>query len=113
MARYKMMVLSNPSDKGREEEYNDWYQNVHLEDLCAIKGIKSARRFRFARSLKDGDAYDYMAIYEIETDDIDAVLGELGVAAGDGRIRMSDAIDTAGASALIYEEFGPEVSEKS
>lgn len=111
MPRYKMMVMSNPSDKGREEEYNAWYQNTHLQDLCAIPGIRAARRYRFARTLKEGDAYDYMAIYEIETDDIDAVLAELGRAAGDGRIRMSDAIDTVGASALVYEEFGPEVTE--
>jgi len=110
MRRYRMITLSNPTE-GREEEYNDWYQNVHLGDLVAIEGIVSAQRYRFARTLKEGDTYDYMAVYEIETDDIDAVLAELGAAAGDGRIRMTDAIDTAGATALVYEEFGPVVTE--
>jgi len=110
MRRYKMITLSNPTE-GREEEYNEWYQNIHLADLVALDGIRSARRYRFARTLKEGDAYPYMAVYEIETDDIDALLAELGTAAGDGRIRMSDAIDTAGATALVYEEFGPEVTE--
>ena len=32
MRRYKMITLSNPT-AGREAEYNDWYQNVHLKDL--------------------------------------------------------------------------------
>lgn len=104
-----MVVFSNPQP-GREEEYNDWYQHTHLGDLVALDGIHAARRFRFARTLKEGDAYAYLSIYEIETDDIDAVLAQLGAAAGDGRIRMSDAIDTEGATALIYEEFGEEVT---
>jgi hypothetical protein len=47
----------------------------------------------------------------VTADDIDAVLAELGTAAGDGRIRMSDAINAAGYSALVFEEFGPEVRE--
>jgi hypothetical protein len=110
MRRYKMITLSSPIE-GREEEYNDWYQNVHLGDLVALEGIRSARRYRFARTLKEGDAHPYMAVYEIETDDIDALLADLGNAAADGRIRMSDAIDTAGATALVYEEFGPAVDE--
>ncbi len=109
LRRYKMVVFSNPTP-GREEEYNAWYQDTHLGDLVALDGIHSARRFRFARSLKEGDAHAYMSIYEIETDDIDAVLAQLGEAAGDGRIRMSDCIDTEGAVALVYEEFGEIVS---
>jgi len=104
-----MMVFSN-AQPGREVEYNDWYQDIHLADLVALDGIYSARRYRFARNLKGDDAHTYMAIYEIETDDIDAVLGQLGVAAGDGRIRMSDAIDTQGSMALVYEEYGPPVA---
>ncbi|NND66108.1 MAG: hypothetical protein HKN19_00850 [Halioglobus sp.] len=112
LRRYKMMVFSNPQP-GHEEEYNDWYQDTHLADLVALDGIYSARRYRFARNLKGDDAHAYMAIYEIETDDIDAVLGQLGVAAGDGRIRMSGAIDTAGSLALVYEEFGPPVDSGS
>lgn len=113
MPHYKFMVLSNPSDPSREDEYNDWYQNQHLADLCAIDGITSARRFRFARTLREGNCYGYMAIYDIETDDIDGVLAELGSATGDGRVKMSDAIDTADTVALVFEEFGPEVSAVS
>lgn len=109
MPRYKMMVFSDPTE-GREEDYNDWYQNIHLKDLVNIDGVQSARRFRFARNMMKGDAHSYLAIYEIETDNIDGVLAELGRAAGEGRIRMSDVIDTEGTSALVYEEFGPVVT---
>lgn len=105
MPRYKMVVYSRPTP-GREDEYNDWYQNVHLRELVALPGFKSARRFRHARNLVEGDAYPYMSIYEIETDDIDAALNALRDTAGRGALTMSDAIDLTDTSALVYEEFG-------
>ena len=110
MQRYKMVVYSRPA-AGREDEYNDWYQNVHLGELVALPGFKSARRFRHARNLVEGDAYPYMSIYEIETDDIDAVLDNLRGTAERGALTMSDAIDLTDTSAVVYEEFGAVVTE--
>ena len=34
----------------------------------------------------------HLAIYEIEADDVDAVVNEIATRAGDGRIEMSDVI---------------------
>jgi hypothetical protein len=110
MARYKMVVLSRPTE-GREDEYNQWYQNVHLGELVALDGIVSARRFRRARNLAEGDTYPYLAEYEIETDDIDSVVENLTRTAGEGRLTMSDAVDTDTAYAVVYEAFGPVVTE--
>jgi len=104
-----MVVYSRPAPN-REDEYNDWYQNVHLGELVALPGFRSAQRFRFARSLVEGDAYPYMSIYEIETDDIDAVLNKLRGTAECGALTMSDAIDLTDTSAVVYEEFGAVVA---
>lgn len=41
------VVYSNPVE-GREQEYNDWYSNQHLNDLLAIPGVISARRFKLS-----------------------------------------------------------------
>ena len=109
MSNYKMIVMSRPA-AGREDEYNDWYQNVHLGELVALPGFKSARRFRFARSLAEGEVYPYMSIYEIETDDIDAALQGLRGTAEKGLLTMSDSIDLTDTSAVVYEEFGPVVA---
>jgi ABC-type sugar transport system ATPase subunit len=107
MPRYKMVVMTRPV-QGREAEYNDWYQNVHLGEMVALPGFTSAQRFRLARSLVEGAAPPYLAVYEIETDDVDAVLQELRDAAENGRLTMSDARDgdPANTFAVIYEEFG-------
>lgn len=109
MPNYKMLVLSQPKP-GRDAEYNDWYQHQHLAQVVAIPGIVSARRFRFARSLNDTPASPYAAIYEIETDDIDAVLHELRTRAGGESLVVSDALATEFTSATVYEEFGAAVA---
>lgn len=108
MHHYKMVVLSKPV-AGREEAYNDWYQNTHLGELVALPGIRSARRYRRARNLVEGESYPYMAIYEIEADDLDAVVAGIIEASGSGGIWMSDAIDLGDKYAVIYEAFGAEV----
>lgn len=105
-----MVVYSRPSP-GREDEYNDWYQNVHLRELVALPGFVSAQRFRYARSLVEGEAFPYMSIYEIDTDDVDAVLNTLRGTAEKGLLTMSDAIDLTYTSAVVYEEFGTIVSD--
>ncbi len=106
-----MIVLSHPAE-GREAEYNDWYQNFHLAQVVNIRDIKSATRFRLARKLVEGEAHPYAAIYEIETEDIDAVLDELRAAAGTERLSISGAINTDFTNATVYEEFGSVVKKK-
>ncbi|WP_206363046.1 hypothetical protein [Stenotrophobium rhamnosiphilum] len=100
-----MIVLSRPA-AGREDEYNDWYQNFHLSQVVNIRDIKSAQRFRLARKLVEGEASPYAAIYEIETDDIDAVVDEIKALAGTESLQISDALATDFTNATIYEEFG-------
>ncbi len=109
MRRYKMLVMSRPAE-GREDEYNAWYQDVHLPELVSLPGIVSARRFRLARKVSEVETYPYLAVYDIETDDIDGVYEQLASGATSGTVTMSDVIDTDSAYAVIYESFGPEVT---
>ena len=109
MPRYKMVVCSYPV-AGREDEYNHWYQNIHLSELVALQGFVSARRYRMAAKLVEGEVAPYMAIYTIETNDVHAVLRNLIGEAENSRINMSDAIDTSRTTAVVYEEFGEVVS---
>ncbi len=108
MSLYKMVVLSRPVE-GREAEYNDWYQHIHLGQIVALQGFKSAQRFRRVRSLSE-HTDPYLAIYEIETDDLDSVLRELEQDASNGALTMSAALATEFAYAAVYEEFGSAVT---
>lgn len=108
MPRYKMIVLSRPVE-GRETEYNDWYQHTHLGQIVALRGFKSAQRFQRIRSLSE-HTDPYLAIYEIETDDLDSVLCELEKDARSGALTMSAALAAEFAYAAVYEEFGARVT---
>ena len=110
MKRYKMVVLSDPT-QGQEEQYNRWYQDVHLPELLGLEGLKFAKRFRRARTLGERETYSYMAVYEIETDDIDAVMGNLVHTAQCDQLTLSCAIDTAHSHAVVYGQIGFEVFE--
>lgn len=111
MARYKLVVMSRPTE-GREDEYNDWYQNFHLQQMVALPGFVSAQRFRFSRDLGERTTFPYMALYEIDTDDIDAVVRAIESSSGTEALMVSGAIDTASAYVAIYEEFGEVVGRR-
>jgi hypothetical protein len=85
MAKGIIHVETRPSAPDREEEYNTWYDEVHLPELVALDGIVSARRLRPV----DGDG-PYLALYEIEGDDLQAVLDNMRANAR--RLHMSDAL---------------------
>ncbi len=110
MAKYKMIVFSQPKP-GQEEEYNDWYQNVHLQDVVAIDGIISAQRYRLAATLAGEAAAPYAAIYSVEAENPEPVMTALAQRAMAGEMQISDAFDTENTVALIYEEIGPEVTQ--
>ncbi|ORW30744.1 hypothetical protein AWB91_17285 [Mycobacterium paraense] len=85
MAKGIMLVESVPSSPDREDEYNTWYDEVHIPQLLELDGIVAARRLRPV----DGNG-PYVAIYELEGDDLQAILDNM--IANAGQLRMSDAL---------------------
>jgi hypothetical protein len=85
-----LVVYSSPV-AGQEAEYNQWYDEQHLEDVLKSPGFLSAQRFRLP------DAPDktpcYLALYEMRTEDAEAALAELTSRAGTPHMIISDAID--------------------
>lgn len=109
MPKYRMIALTRPIE-GKDAEYNEWYQNVHMPEVVSMKGFTGARRFKLAQHIQGADSFPYAAIYDIETDNLGAMLGQFGEAAASGKMSRSEAMDYASASMSIYEEFGDEVT---
>ena len=106
MPRYKLVVMSKPLE-GREQEYNDWYQNVHLRDVVAIDGIYAAQRFRMSLSVMPGaDPLPYLAIYDIETNDLEGTIEELKRRSQSGEMFISETL-SPDLFTVAYEELGP------
>lgn len=108
MPRAILVVFTNPIDESREDEFNDWYTNVHLHDILKIPGYVAATRYRLADAQLAGAAppkHRYLAIYEIETDDLDATVKALSERAAAGDMYITDALDRANASAHFYVQL--------
>ncbi|WP_317929837.1 DUF4286 family protein [Halioxenophilus sp. WMMB6] len=108
MPHYKMVVLSNPFP-GREAECDEWYRHQHLQDVVALPGFIAAQRFHLQHPIQEPNPYRFMAIYDIESDDIRQTLGGLVTAAEQGTLVVSDALDTENAYAVVYEASGEPV----
>jgi hypothetical protein len=95
VAKGILVVESNPTSPEREAEYNDWYTNTHLGEVCSIPGIVAARRYKVhgdGGPLADPSRRQYVAIYELDSDDLGQPFDELGKRAADGALHMSDAL---------------------
>ena len=86
-----MVVQTGPVSAEREGEYNDWYAGTHIPEILAVPGFVGARRYKLAGG--DG-APSYLAIYEIDADDIFAPVKELGARSAAGQHSKSDVLRT-------------------
>ncbi len=70
MAKWVMEIGTNCGDPAREAEYNEWYNNIHLPDVMETPGFVRATRYENTETA-EGQA-KFIALYEIETDDLEA-----------------------------------------
>ena len=110
MNSYNLVVLSNPVE-GREDAYNDWYDNRHLDDVLTVPGVVAAQRFRTtqAQRVPGAPQWRYMCIYEIEAEDVESVIAEMNARVGTERMPMSDAM-SPDAFSYYFEPHGPRKS---
>jgi hypothetical protein len=87
--RYTLIVYTSPAE-GREDDYNAWYDQVHLPEFTALPGVVSGRRYQVDQDGKP----QYAAVYEL-TAHPDAVMAAMNAGIREGTVHMSDAIDVS------------------
>ena len=102
MGKY-VMVVQSQAQPGRDDDYNDWYDNQHFGDICAIPGVTGGRRLQEAAVMMGEPGLKYLALYEIETDDVGAFMAEMGRRGAEGLMPMTDAIDAPASRLWIYK----------
>jgi hypothetical protein len=68
METWLVLVETNCKDETRVSEFDTWYDTIHIPDVLSCPGHKSAARYILKNA--GGKKGKYLAIYEIETDDI-------------------------------------------
>ena len=106
MKQYKYLVFTNARD-GRDDEYNRWYDDVHLAEVIETPGFTGAERYAIRpQPGEDAPSHAYLAIYDMETDDVKATLAGLMDRGTAGGFEMSDALGD-GARTHLYEVITP------
>lgn len=110
MAKHMLLMLANPVE-GHEDEFNRWYEERHVPDLLRVPGFKTAQRFVLSdvQRTPPPHPYRYLALYEIETDDLQMTISEMLKRAGTADMVISDALDTSRLGAVfrpITEKIG-------
>jgi len=110
-----LFVRTGPATPEAEREYNDWYDQVHIPQiLAAVPAITRAQRFRLMSSHGEPDTpAPYLAVYQIEADDPQEAVSQLGRAMASGEITMSPSVKVHGQAPLYMALDVQPVAESS
>jgi hypothetical protein len=105
------LVFSNPVE-GREDEFNEWYDTVHVPEVLAVPGMISAQRAAFLETEtgKAGglspDVHRFCVVYEMDGDP-DEVMTEIRRRIEIGEMSMNDCIDMTSVQMHWWTQQGP------
>ncbi len=110
MARWILNVETNCADPKREKEFNDWYDRTHLFDVLETPGMVRASRYEYINP-PEGQP-KFMAMYEVETEDMDKTMAAFSERVNDiiGRGRLSDLAVIV--NARVYRQITAPVGPK-
>jgi hypothetical protein len=75
MEKWVYAVHSVCQSPGREKEFHEWYDKIHIPDILKIPGFRRTTRYDI-REPAEGQG-KYLALYKIETEDIDKTMALL------------------------------------
>src|SRR3954447_736086 len=97
----QMLVFTNAVE-GRDDDFNRWYDEVHLTEVLALPEFTAARRFRLADAQVFADQqYRYLAIYEYGGSAQQAVDA---LTAAASTLDMGDSIDMTAQHVVLFED---------
>lgn len=101
--RHVVVVMTEPTE-GREDEYNDYYENLHLDEVLASAGWRSGERFKLVDEQGMACPLPYLAFYELEAENSKDVLAQLN-ATRPQRVQ-SDSLNKATAGVWVFAATG-------
>jgi len=114
--RYVYLVMSDPLP-GREFDFNDGYQNMHMGDLVQLPGWTGAQRFRLVpeimpRNTKPLYRRGNLIIWDQEGADLGKLQSESRAAIAGGKSRLIPGFDYSadGPVSTTYQVIGPRVT---
>jgi hypothetical protein len=102
------MVLSEPVD-GRHDDYNEWDENVHLDEVIETSAMVSGQRFMIVDQRGAEVPNRYLAVYEVEVDDPREVFPSIDAKGAERN--NSDALNREALGVWVWTPIGPKHGE--
>lgn len=83
------LVVYTKCAAGRDDEFNRWYDEIHIPEVLALGPFIRARRYRIPEAQMLPQTHTYLAIYEFRGE-VAKALDALNAATG--KLRMSDTL---------------------
>lgn len=110
--KYLYVVMTNAVE-GKDAEFNEWYDNQHIDDVLRVPGFVSAQRFRIVTDPDTGPCPQrYLSLYELETDDLPAAHKALVDAAETPVMPIDPSLDFETAAGWYYEPITERIAVK-
>ncbi len=106
--KHLVLILTEPM-QGREEEYNDYYENLHLREVIETTNLKTAQRFKLAAQAGESCPLPYLAVYETEAEHAEDVIKNLNETRS--AREQSDALNRHTGRVWVFEEIGDKQGE--
>jgi hypothetical protein len=114
--RYVYLVMADPLP-GREADFNDGYQNMHMGDLVQLPGWTGAQRFRLVpdvtpRNIQPLYRRGNLIVWDQEGADLGKLQRDSRAAIAGGKSRLIPGFDYSdgGSVRAIYRVIGPRVT---
>lgn len=106
MAKHVLLALTNAAE-GKDDDFNAWYED-HMKELLALPGFVSVQRYRLGDAQRSPNTpYKYLAVYQLDTDDLAASMAALGARAGSMNMSV---LDTDNLLVNVFTAMGSEVT---
>ena len=107
MTKHLILVLTEPRDD-KENEFNDYYEYTHLDEVLETTGWQTAQRFKLVDEAGEPCPLPYLAAYTVDAEDSEDILRTLNETRP--QRQQSDALNMRTGRAWVFKELGPEHS---
>lgn len=101
--KFLVLVLTEPNE-GKEEAFNAYYENIHLDEVIESADFLTAQRFKVAAEVGEPAPLPYLAVYEAEGESAEEVLDRLN--GSRNKRQQSDSLNKKTGRIWVYEPTG-------
>lgn len=94
MAKAVLIAFTSPAGPDQEDAFNEWYEKVHVVEIRkAIPSVSMVNRYRQVEVGGASAPARYVAVYEMDIDDVTDAIKSMTAALRAGEIQSTDTMD--------------------